>query len=205
MERYQDYVIKDGVLVGRFEEMYQRFDDPWHQSEAQCHRLSKSRNVAILNLLKYGLGSVVEFGCGLGHFSKMIHEAGCNVTGIDISATAIAKAKERYPKIPFVVDSVSNIDRYREADAILFAEITWYILADLPAVFDRMLRGFQGKYFLQNLVFYKGNAQQYGKEHFQTLDEFIAYCPFELIESATSTTNDPASAIETSAIFRVPS
>ena len=33
MDRYQDYVIKDGKFIGKFEEMYQKFDDPWHQSE----------------------------------------------------------------------------------------------------------------------------------------------------------------------------
>ncbi len=27
--KYQDYVIKDGELVGEFEKMYQDFDDPW--------------------------------------------------------------------------------------------------------------------------------------------------------------------------------
>lgn len=33
MDRYQDYVIRDGKFVGKFEEMYQKFDDPWHQNE----------------------------------------------------------------------------------------------------------------------------------------------------------------------------
>ena len=30
--RYQDYVIKDGVIIGEFEEMYQDFNDPWEQT-----------------------------------------------------------------------------------------------------------------------------------------------------------------------------
>ena len=33
MEKYQDYVIRDGKFVGKFEEMYQKFDNPWHQKE----------------------------------------------------------------------------------------------------------------------------------------------------------------------------
>ncbi len=28
--KYQDYVIKDGYFVGKFEEMNQKFSDPWH-------------------------------------------------------------------------------------------------------------------------------------------------------------------------------
>ena len=27
---YQDYVIKDGALVGDFDGLYRDFEDPWH-------------------------------------------------------------------------------------------------------------------------------------------------------------------------------
>ena len=30
MIKYQDLVIKDGNFVGKFEEMYQKFSDPWN-------------------------------------------------------------------------------------------------------------------------------------------------------------------------------
>lgn len=45
--RYQDYVIKDGKLVGNFEEMYQDFLDPWHQSEVS--HVKDSARVAVIN------------------------------------------------------------------------------------------------------------------------------------------------------------
>ena len=28
--KYQDLVIKDGKFIGKFEEMYQKFSDPWN-------------------------------------------------------------------------------------------------------------------------------------------------------------------------------
>ena len=32
--KYQDYVIKDGTLIGNFEEMYHESSEiPWHQDE----------------------------------------------------------------------------------------------------------------------------------------------------------------------------
>ena len=31
--RYQDFVIKNGEFVGKFEDMYQNFKDPWLQSQ----------------------------------------------------------------------------------------------------------------------------------------------------------------------------
>ena len=33
--KYQDYVIKNGKLVGEFEQIYQDYEDPWHQSKEE--------------------------------------------------------------------------------------------------------------------------------------------------------------------------
>ena len=30
--KYQDYVIKDGKLIGEFEAMYKDYEDPWEQT-----------------------------------------------------------------------------------------------------------------------------------------------------------------------------
>ena len=202
-ETYNDYVIKDGRLIGEFEKMYSRFDDPWHQSDKDYNLLSKSRWSTIINIQKHKLGSIVEFGCGLGHYTQMISkETAAKVTGVDISPTAVEKARRRYAQCDFSVDNVKNMRTYSDRDAVLFAEITWYILEDLNSVFSEMLDSFRGKYFLHNLVFYKG-SQRYGREFFTTFDEFAAYCPFKLLEHCVSTTSDPTSTIETSSIFLI--
>jgi len=49
MDKYQDFVIKNGVFIGKFEEMYQRFPDPWLQESEQHNVNSYSRNIAIIN------------------------------------------------------------------------------------------------------------------------------------------------------------
>jgi SAM-dependent methyltransferase len=49
---------------------------------------------SVLN--RYGRGStVLEFGCGPGFFAPYLAARGASVTGIDISETAIAQARER--------------------------------------------------------------------------------------------------------------
>ena len=53
MERYQDYVIKDGEFVGKFEEMYQKFDNPWHQIEAVQN--SYARHATLMSVRNYGI------------------------------------------------------------------------------------------------------------------------------------------------------
>ena len=61
-KRYQDYVIKDGKLVGEFEEMYKDHDDPWEQTKREQYASEKA--IAI-NLIKaFKRSQVIEMGCG---------------------------------------------------------------------------------------------------------------------------------------------
>lgn len=198
-ETYHDYVIKDGQFIGRFDEMYQKFDDPWMQSSQPN---PYSRMATIINIQRFGIGSVLEVGCGLGHYSQAIfQQTGIIPTGIDVSETAITKAKSLYPHLQFGVDTVDNLAHYKDLEAILFAEVTWYILDKLPAIFETMRQHFSGKLFLHNLVFYKG-SQRYGTDYFTSLAEFIDYVPFPLLARVEGTTvND--STIETATVFKI--
>lgn len=204
MERYQDFVIKNGKFVGRFEEMYRKFDDPWHQSEPDAVELSVGRQAACTAIRRYQIKSVVEFGCGKGHFAHMIETlTAAKVCGVDIAPTAIEKAGALFPGTRFEVGEVKNLPRYRDFDAILFSEVTWYLLPELKKTFELMREHFAGKYFIHNLVFYPVGVQQYGKEYFTSLEEFLAYCPFPWLEKSSWTTNQPGAVTETSAVFKI--
>ena len=125
--------------------MYTHFDDPWHQSEPRLSQESYSRWATILHIRRFGIGSLVECGAGLGNFTHLLtEETGARVTGIDISETAVRKARTRYPNLRFEVDTVGNLSRYRDHEAVLFAEITWYLLDQFDSVLetlrDRFLR-----------------------------------------------------------------
>ena len=208
--KYQDYVIKDGKFVGRFEEMYQSFEDPWKQSDPEI-----SCNIARLAVAhyikKYKIQSVVEFGCGLGDASANVKKFvgdELNYLGVDISDTAIAEAKARHADLSFVVDDCSNIANYSEFQAIFFSEITWYLLEDrkLDEIFLNIQEHFSSageKFFIHNLVFYKGDLQKYGNHYFTTLEEFISFCPFELV--GTTVINDLANdtCVDTCSIFKI--
>jgi len=201
MEKYQDYAIKDGKLVGKFEEMYQKFDNPWHQASNPDDVNAHTINFTLQNIRRFNIKSIVEFGCGLGYVTNAINKMGTRVKGIDISSTAITKAKKLWPNLDFEVDNIKNIKKYTNYDAVLFAHITWFILDDIDRIFDDMLQYFNGRYFLHNVVFYKGQ-QQYGTKFFTNLKEFIDYVPFQLIgySEATTMLDD---AISTSTIFKI--
>ena len=206
--RYQDLVIKDGEFVGEFEKMYQEFTDPWGQS-SDLYFSSLTRRSICHFLEKYDIKSIVEWGCGLGRTVNYIKEntgKDIEILGIDISKTAIDKAKDFYPNLEFKVDNILNISKYEEFDCMFFSEITWYLLEDrkIDEIFNIMYHKFKGKnkFLIHNLVFYKGGVQQYGKDYFTTLDEFIKFCPFELLGRVHSDIQSEGH-IETSAIFRI--
>jgi SAM-dependent methyltransferase len=199
METYHDYVIKDGKFVGKFEEMYQKFSDPWTQS---IQPNPYSRMAGIQSLKKFNIQSVVEWGCGLGYYAEAIYkETGIIPKSLDISETAIEKAKFLFPHLDFEVDVVKNLKNYQNYEAILFAELTWYVLDDLQSIFADMLQYFEGKYFINNLVFYKG-TQKYGNQYFTNLKEYIDFVPFQLVGYCEATT-EKDSTIETSTIFKI--
>lgn len=70
---YHDYVIRDGEFIGRFEEMYENCDNPWHQDEGGHLK----EQIALLMLRDAGreYQSVLDLGCGKGRFTKLLIDA----------------------------------------------------------------------------------------------------------------------------------
>lgn len=203
MESYHDYAIKDGKLIAKYEEMYQKFDDPWIQS-TQPNKYSRS--MAIINIKRFGIKSIVEYGCGLGYYADWVHrETGIIPRSIDISPSAIAKAKVKFPHLNFEVGNIMDLDlieNKESVDCILLADIMWYILDSLDEINEKLMKNFQGKYLINNFVTYRDNVQKYGREYFTSTQEFIDYMPFKLIGYGVATTiEDPN--IDSTTIFKI--
>lgn len=207
METYQDYVIKDGKFIGKFEEMYKKFDDPWHQLKEVYN--SYSRFNTILSLRKLQAISVLEVGCGLGAFTNYMSMAlpDVQIVGMDISQTAIEKASNSYPELEFIVGDLNEIDNLvcREEnnfDVIVLSEIMWYILQSLDKITEKLKKNFSGKYVIVNQTFYKGE-QMYGKEYFTNLDEMFDYLKMEVIGYTVSYVKENNVSYETHSILKV--
>jgi len=202
--KYQDLVIKDGNFVGQFEKMYQQFDDPWGQTKKVNVENSISKQVINNYINQFRINSIVEFGCGLGKTTNFIYEnTGIDILGVDRLKNNIKKSKMKYPKLNFQVNDVENIYEYKDYECYFFSEITWYILEDnkIDKIFEIMKNKLKGKYFIHNLVFYKGQ-QRYGLDYFSSLDQFIEFCPFKLLGKTISEFEE-SDCSETSSIFRI--
>jgi len=101
---YHDYVIKNGKLIGEFEQMYCKSQDvPWHQDE-QVNWLDVKLTIELLR--EYGPFSFIsDFGSGYGYFlDKIARNCGTGnpvLHGYDISKTACKKGGTIFSNIIF--------------------------------------------------------------------------------------------------------
>jgi len=74
-DNYGDYVIKDGVLVGEFEEMYKNSKEvPWHQDKT-AFTLFAEIDLSIIKYYhnKYNFKYMCEIGCGYGYMANRLN------------------------------------------------------------------------------------------------------------------------------------
>lgn len=124
---------------------YQRLDlayklaDPWNMDSD----LERARFAASNRLIEGALGrvgSVLEIGCGEGHQTQALCALADEVYGIDVSATAIERARQRLPQVRFAACDIhdqpfgNEQDRF---DLVVACEVLYYI-KDIPATIERM-------------------------------------------------------------------
>ena len=185
--RYPDYHpyvfdFDKGTVVGKFEEMYQEVDDPWHQDRIAY----TTKYDVLLTLIKKhikGYPRILDVGCGKGEFTSRLAEMG-QVTGIDVSPTAIEKARERYPNIDFRVIDILKPSLKEKFNVAVAVELFWYIIDKLETGLQNIanLLDMDGLAFLG---LYLPKEQKIGKNMVQSAEDLITHVEkhFEVIET----------------------
>ncbi|MEK6731619.1 MAG: class I SAM-dependent methyltransferase [Pseudomonadota bacterium] len=185
-DEYQDYVIKDGRLIGEFELMYQHYEYPWEQNTREKWTSTKALALNYCKKLQQeeGKSKIIEIGCGLGIFSNKLFEQGGNVLGIDISNTAILKAKKKYPNCQFKTADILDFSVYQQfsPDIIVMAEVTWYVLDKLPSFIRYIKSHYPYVVFIHLLCIYPDEVQKYGTNYFTDLETIMQYFDMTYIE-----------------------
>lgn len=115
MSGYHPYVFNDGKLVGDFEGMYAAEDregfDSWHSSDSRHLRIK----LALELIAEYNFSHILDVGCGKGNVTQFLKRKNNQVIGVDVSKTAIAKARAAFPDIHFAVMPAHDIIQCKEA------------------------------------------------------------------------------------------
>lgn len=187
MSRSKDYIFKKNndtlELVGDFEGFYQNHEDPWDQNSNDSdmsgyYNFSRQRLINCIKSLNKNK-TVVEVGCGLGIVTSILQENlnTSEVSGIDISQTAIQKAKRKYTNISFSVGDVASTSfKYdKTVDVIILNQMLWYILKDLDTVVDNVYKTLNNEaYLIISTAFL--NEQNYGRDIIDGFDGLLEFC-----------------------------
>ena len=78
---------------------------------------------------------ILDVGCGTGHLTKLIAEAGAKVVGVDSAPEMVEAARAAYPDINFVVADAANFSFREPFDAVFSnAALHWVTAAEHAVV-----------------------------------------------------------------------
>ena len=192
---YHDYVFKDGIFVGKFEEMYQNVEDPWHQADTSA--IHYDMMLYLLN--RYDVcrswgGVVLDIGCGKGAFTARLKKSLNNdvkVIGTDISDTAIQKAKEKYGSlgIDFIVCDIKKEFKHLplpslKVDLIIMSELMWYVLPNFKDICQGIKHYLKddGAFIINQTFYPPPEKQKYGKEIVSNVKDIFKLVSLPLVE-----------------------
>ena len=111
------------------EAKYVSEDDPWGIGHADSPRYDLY--VESIRARARSRGSVLDVGCGFGAMLARLRSDFDRLHGIELSADAIAKGRERYPFIDFEQGSIDALERTRadgkRFDAIICSDVLYYV------------------------------------------------------------------------------
>lgn len=116
-----------------------RIGDPWNM-DSDLERFRFERTNAIIQSAFAGVQSVLEIGCGEGHQTQYLQRVCPKVYGVDVSATAIERARLRVPSAQFAAGDVFAQPwgrRSGQFDLVVACEVLYYI-ADVQRTIDEM-------------------------------------------------------------------
>jgi 2-polyprenyl-3-methyl-5-hydroxy-6-metoxy-1,4-benzoquinol methylase len=126
------------------ERLFRERTDPWHFTESDYEQARFAKMLAMVRTVPHR--RILEAGCAEGHFTELLLGVADTVTAIDLSADAIARARERAPAARILQSKLEDLPLPCEPyDLVVCGEMLYYV-ADLKLVLGK-LRGL-GRYLL---------------------------------------------------------
>jgi 2-polyprenyl-3-methyl-5-hydroxy-6-metoxy-1,4-benzoquinol methylase len=106
-----------------------RLADPWNM-ESDLERFRFERTNALIARRFPGIRSILELGSGEGHQSEFFRHLCTELYGVEVSATAVARAQERLPQAHFTVGDIFAQPWGRQRgrfDLVVACEVLYYV------------------------------------------------------------------------------
>lgn len=105
-------------------------DDPWSLSSVpEAVRFSYGVDYLLKNFESPSL--IIDFGCGVGYYSKLLSQHSTSYIGLDISHSAIERARRNNPDLDFLqIDNVFELHRSipsHSGNVVTLFEVLYYV------------------------------------------------------------------------------
>lgn len=109
-----------------FERLYSRARDPWG---LQYSPFAMQRYLSLIEAIGQvaPCTAILDVGCGEGTFTKYLTGFAQEVVGIDVSPTAIERARECVPSATFHCVALEDFHAERRFDLVVAVEMLYYI------------------------------------------------------------------------------
>src|SRR5262245_11882744 len=89
------------VVRRNFEELYRCEEDPWQIGDADSERYREYLEELRRHSTAAVFSRAVDLGCGKGAFTGKLGSLAREITGVEISEVAVAKARSAHPAVQF--------------------------------------------------------------------------------------------------------
>lgn len=131
------------VTMDCYDEMYRTITDHPYFQLTEADQRTREENTTLFSHMVGTGHDVLELGCGLGDRAGSIARMGNQVTGLEISEEIVAKGREQYREVRFVVDDavhLRNVDD-NAFDVVLSSQlIEHFHPEDVPAHIEAVAR-----------------------------------------------------------------
>lgn len=109
-----------------FERLYAASIDPWALSVSP---MAHQRYLALLHAVApfTPCRSILDVGCGEGHFTRFLAGMSTEVVGIDVSASALERAAEHVPAARFICAGLHEYRPPKTFDVVTAVEMLYYV------------------------------------------------------------------------------
>lgn len=120
-----------------YERLFQAVEDPWNFTNSPYERRRLERLLGAA--LRVPHERVLEVGCAEGVFTEMLSGIARQVVAIDVSETAISRARRRNPGVEFHLAGLEEFESEGRFDLVVCAE-TLYLIQDVSAAIQKLNR-----------------------------------------------------------------
>ena len=135
------YWLRDAKFSSRYPDLERLYTvrDPWNLDDPR-EAIRFAGTNAIIRVQSPTCAELLELGCGEGAQTAHLRNVSKSVVGLDVSSTAVARAKKRYPGGEFHAGRAEDIGTIfigRRFDVITACEVLYYS-DDVATILDAM-------------------------------------------------------------------